>query len=198
MFSFAYNLDANLDSITTFTEIQKQNKFVFKKLYESLYEDLVFFANGYLFDISASEDIVQETFIQLWEKAKTITIKNSLKAYLYSMVRNRCLNYLKTIKITDSSNILDFQAIIESDYDLDDYTNEDKEIIYSQILKIIETLPAKMQTIVKLRFMNNYKYSEIAEEMNVSVNTVKTQLKRAKIKISSLITSILILLSTPH
>ena len=198
MFSFAYNLDANLDSITTFTEIQKQNKFVFKKLYESLYEDLVFFANGYLFDISASEDIVQETFIQLWEKAKTITIKNSLKAYLYSMVRNRCLNYLKTIKITDSFNILDFQAIIESDYDLDDYTNEDKEIIYSQILKIIETLPAKMQTIVKLRFMNNYKYSEIAEEMNVSVNTVKTQLKRAKIKISSLITSILILLSTPH
>ena len=198
MFSFAYNLDTNLDSITTFTEIQKQNKFVFKKLYESLYEDLVFFANGYLFDISASEDIVQETFIQLWEKAKTITIKNSLKAYLYSMVRNRCLNYLKTIKITDSFNILDFQAIIESDYDLDDYTNEDKEIIYSQILKIIETLPAKMQTIVKLRFMNNYKYSEIAEEMNVSVNTVKTQLKRAKIKISSLITSILILLSTPH
>ena len=198
MFSFAYNLDTNLDSITTFTEIQKQNKFVFKKLYESLYEDLVFFANGYLFDISASEDIVQETFIQLWEKAKTITIKNSLKAYLYSMVRNRCLNYLKTIKITDSFNILDFQAIIESDYGLDDYTNEDKEIIYSQILKIIETLPAKMQTIVKLRFMNNYKYSEIAEEMNVSVNTVKTQLKRAKIKISSLITSILILLSTPH
>ncbi len=198
MFSFAYNLDANLDSITTFTEIQKHNKFVFKKLFESLYEDLVFFANGYLFDISASEDIVQETFIQLWEKAETITIKNSLKAYLYSMVRNRCLNYLKTIKITDSSNILDFQAIIESDYDLDDYTNEDKEIIYSQILKIIETLPAKMQTIVKLRFMNNYKYSEIAEEMNVSVNTVKTQLKRAKIKISSLITSILILLSTPH
>ncbi|MET7030313.1 RNA polymerase sigma-70 factor [Sediminicola luteus] len=187
-----------MDSITTFTEIQKHNKFVFKKLFESLYEDLVFFANGYLFDVSASEDIVQETFIQLWEKAETITIKNSLKAYLYSMVRNRCLNYLKTIKITDSSNILDFQAIIVSDYDLDDYTNEDKEIIYSQILKIIETLPAKMQTIVKLRFMNNYKYSEIAEEMNVSVNTVKTQLKRAKIKISSLISSILILLSTPH
>ncbi len=198
MFSFAYNLDANLDSITTFTEIQKHNKFVFKKLFESLYEDLVFFANGYLFDVSASEDIVQETFIQLWEKAETITIKNSLKAYLYSMVRNRCLNYLKTIKITDFSNILDFQAIIESDYDLDDYTNEDKEIIYAQVLKIIETLPTKMQTIVKLRFMNNYKYSEIAEEMNVSVNTVKTQLKRAKIKISSLITSILILLSTPH
>lgn len=198
MFSFAYNLDANLDSITTFTEIQKHNKFVFKKLFESLYEDLVFFANGYLFDVNASEDIVQETFIQLWEKAETITIKNSLKAYLYSMVRNRCLNYLKTIKITDFSNILDFQAIIESDYDLDDYTNEDKEIIYAQVLKIIETLPTKMQTIVKLRFMNNYKYSEIAEEMNVSVNTVKTQLKRAKIKISSLITSILILLSTPH
>ncbi len=198
MFSFAYNLDANLDSITTFTEIQKHNKFVFKKLFESLYEDLVFFANGYLFDVSASEDIVQETFIQLWEKAETITIKNSLKAYLYSMVRNRCLNYLKTIKITDFSNILDFQAIIESDYDLDDYTNEDKEIIYAQVLKIIETLPTKMQTIVRLRFMNNYKYSEIAEEMNVSVNTVKTQLKRAKIKISSLITSILILLSTPH
>ena len=187
-----------MDSTTTLTEIQKHNKFVFKKLFESLNEDLVLYANGYLFDIYASEDIVQEIFIQLWEKAGTITIKTSLKSYLYAMVRNRCLNYLKSIKITDRNNLLDIQAIINSEYDMDEYPQEDKEIIYAQVMKIIETLPSKMQTMVKLRFISNYKYEEIASEMGVSINTVKTQLKRAKIKLSTLISSLLILLSTPH
>ena len=51
-----------------------------------------------------------------------------------------------------------------------------------------------MQQIVKLRFLQNYKYSEIATELDVSINTVKTQLKRAKLKITDLVTGILILL----
>ena len=51
-----------------------------------------------------------------------------------------------------------------------------------------------MQQIVKLKFLHNYKYAEIANELDISINTVKTQLKRAKLKITELVTSVLILL----
>ena len=51
-----------------------------------------------------------------------------------------------------------------------------------------------MQQVVKLKFLHNYKYSEIAKELGISVNTVKTQLKRAKLKITEMVTVILVLL----
>lgn len=176
-------------------EIQKKNHFVFKKLFNELYEDLVKYAYGYLFDKSRSEDIAQDVFIYLWEKADTLEVDTSLKGYLYAMVRNRSLNLLKSIKITDNTNLLELHATLDLEYGLDAIVDEDKAVIYNQILKIIDTLPEKMQVIVKLRFLNNCRYKEIAEELNVSVNTVKTQLKRAKIKIDQLIRIVLILLS---
>lgn len=154
------------------------------------------FANGYLFDQAASEDVVQETYIYLWENIDKINIETSVKAYLYTMVRNRCYNFLKSIKITDDAKYLDLNASLISNQNLELFSEEDTDIVYNQILKIVDSLPVKMQEIFKLKFFSNYKYSEIADELGISVNTVKTQLKRAKSKINESLTCILILLST--
>lgn len=154
------------------------------------------FANGYLFDQAASEDVVQETYIYLWENIDKINIETSVKAYLYTMVRNRCYNFLKSIKITDDAKYLDLNASLISNQNLELFSEEDTDIVYNQILKIVDSLPIKMQEIFKLKFFSNYKYSEIADELGISVNTVKTQLKRAKSKINESLTCILILLST--
>ncbi|WP_086478168.1 RNA polymerase sigma factor [Arenibacter amylolyticus] len=179
-----------MDDISIFREIQKRNRFVYKNLFEDLYESLVHYAFGYLYDRNASEDVVQETFIYLWEKADTIALKSSLNSYLYAMVRNRCLNYLKAIKITDQEGLLELHSVIDHEYHLEALEEEEKVKIYNKVISIIESLPPNMQTIVKLRFISNYKYLEIAEEMGVSVNTVKTQLKRAKIRIWELLSII--------
>lgn len=175
-----------MDSTTTLREIRNKNHFVFKQLFEDLYSNLVIYANGYLFDRSSGEDVVQEVFVYLWENSEKIDITSNLKSYLYAMVRNRCLNILKSIKVTDSAKVLELQAIFDSDYSLDSIGNEDKNLLYDQVIGILEGLPIKMRTIVKLRFVDNYKYSEIADELGLSVNTVKTQLKRAKIKFGKL------------
>lgn len=175
-------------------EIQKGNRKVYKTFFLKNYEDLVVYANGYLFDQQASEDVVQEVFIYLWENSKKINIKSSLKGYVTTMVKNRCLNYLKSIKITDNYNYLDLNISLITEHVFDETTAENKKIVYHQILKIIDTLPEKMQQVVKLKFLHNYKYSEIASELNISVNTVKTHLKRAKSTITELVTSVLILL----
>ena len=178
-----------LDSKVIFREIQHKNHFVFKRLFEDFYPELVVYANEYLFDVGFSEDIVQEIFVQLWEKSNTIHIRTSLRAYMYTMVRNRCLNFLKTVRITDTSKILETQAVFDID-NPQGFREDDNRILYEEVLKTIEKLPRKMRTIVKLRFMDNYRYKEIADELGVSVNTVKTQLKRAKIKFGELIISL--------
>lgn len=173
-----------------------KNEKTFKIFFTKYYKDLVVYANGFIFDKAASEDIVQEVFIYIWKNANSITIKSSIKGYLAAMVRNRCFTYLKSIKITDSFDYLDLNInlITENVFDIAD--EEEEKIVYKQILKIIETLPDKMQQIVKLKFISNYKYAEIATELNISINTVKTQLKRAKIKITKSLTILLILIYT--
>ncbi|MDO6739019.1 RNA polymerase sigma-70 factor [Wenyingzhuangia sp. 2_MG-2023] len=176
-------------------EISKKNKKVFKNFFDKHYEELVVYANGYLFDKDSSEDIVQEIFIYIWEHASKLNIETSLRGYLYVMVRNRCFNYLKSIKITDNLELLDFNVNLITEYvfNSNPTSEEDKTIVYHQILKIIESLPEKMQQVVKFKFLHNYKYSEIAEELDISVNTVKTQLKRAKNKITEMIIILILL-----
>lgn len=185
-----------MDSLSVFREIQRKNHFVFKRFFEDTYEDLVQYADSYLFEKSTSEDIVQEVFISLWENASQMDIKTSFNSYLFSMVRNRCLNHLKSIKITDGAKVLDIQHLISTEYELDVFSEEDQLIIHNQVLKVVEMLPSKMQRIVRMKYIENYKYVDIAEELGISVNTVKTQLKRAKLRIAQqLITVIAVLLT---
>ncbi|GAA4298739.1 RNA polymerase sigma-70 factor [Aestuariibaculum suncheonense] len=175
-------------------EISKKNEKVFKTFFDSHYNGLVAYANGFLFDTESSEDLVQEVFIYIWENASKLNIVTSLKSYLYAMVRNRCYNYLKSIKVTDKYKVLEFNINLITDHVLDAAPEEEKMIVYHQILKIIDTLPEKMQQVVRLKFIENYSYQEIADELNVSLNTVKTQLKRAKSKITEMISLVLVLL----
>jgi RNA polymerase sigma-70 factor (family 1) len=175
-------------------EIRKGNRKVFQIFFNKNYKQFVSFGNNYLFDQQASEDIVQDLFIYIWENADTIHITSSLNSYMHTSIKNRCLNYLKSLKITDDYKILDFNISLITEHVFDSTSKEDKEIVYHQILKIVNTLPEKMQQIVRLKFLHGYKYKEIAEELDISINTVKTQLKRAKSKIIEMITSILILL----
>lgn len=176
-------------------ELQNQNKSVYKNVFNHFYKGLVKYAYNFLFDQQASEDVVQEVFISLWENAKNIEIQTSLKAYLYAMVRNKCLNYLKSIKITDDLNLIDFNSFILEEEDLNLISEEEKTIVYTQILKIVETFPESMQQIFKLKFIENYTYTEIADELGISVNTVKTQLQRSKSKINQSLVVLLALLS---
>jgi RNA polymerase sigma-70 factor (ECF subfamily) len=175
-------------------EIRNGNQKVFKVFFEKNYKKLVIYANGYLFDQQASEDIVQDVFIYIWEKADDLEIKSSLNGYVLAMVRNRCLNFLRSIKITDNYDFLEFNINLITEHVFDSTDDEDRKIVYHQILKIVDTLPERMQQIVKLKFLHGYKYAEIAEELDISINTVKTQLKRAKSRIIELVTSIIILL----
>ena len=184
-----------MDSKVILGEIQKKNHFVFRGLFDDLYHELVVYANGYLFDKDSREDVVQEVFANLWEKSNKIDIEANLRSYLYAMVRNKCLNVLKAIKITHTSKITELISNNEAGYSPDWFPEDDKQLLYEQVLQVIDNFPLKMRNIAKLRFVDNYRFNEIAEELNVSVNTVKTQLRRAKMRLGKLVVFVAILFS---
>lgn len=166
--------------------LKKQEDIAYRDLYAVYSHDLVRFADTYLYDKELAKDIVQEVFVHIWENAGDISISTSLKGYLYATVKNRCLNELKRIKVFDSSGLLEFMAKVDSDF----YEDIEEDSFKSYVIKsVVDQLPKKMRQIVRMKYFKEYSYQEIAEELNVSLNTVKTQLKRAKLKISKKLVS---------
>jgi len=174
--------------------LKKKDKRVFQELFEAFYPPLVSYSYKFTYDQPASEDLVQESFIYLWENADNLKIEKSLQAYLFTMVRNRSLNYLKKLKVTDTNYLIDISISLSEDFQEDVFTENEMGQLTQKAETILKCLPEKMQEIFKLKVMHGLSYKEIAEDMSISINTVKTQLKRAKFKIESalLIVSIIV------
>lgn len=162
-----------------FNEIKNGNKVVYESLFADYYESLVHFAEKYVFDQHTSEDIVQELFIHVWEEASRMEIKTSMKAYFFQAIRNRCLNHLKSLKVKDKRNLLYIEALLYGDDDAELY---DPEII-EKIKFAIDELPPQMARVFRLKLLEGLKQDEIAVELDISVNSVKTHLKRARVKL---------------
>jgi RNA polymerase sigma-70 factor (ECF subfamily) len=152
-------------------------------LFYEYYPRLVKYAEGFVFDKQVCEDIVQNLFIYFWERTDWIVIEQSIKAYFYQSVKNRCLNYLRDMHIQDKHKLLYLESMLNDD---DSAAWVDPEII-SQIERSIEKLPPRMASLFRLKYLEGKKYREIATEKNISENTVKTQVQRAKEKLRNLL-----------
>lgn len=123
-------------------------------------------------DLTTSEDIVQDVFWDLWKKSTVDIFDARLKSYLLKSVRNRSLNFIR-----DKKEQLEFDP---NTYDIfDDEYNFDREEKISKILFEIDKLPPRCKEIFDLVVFKQLKYSDVANELGVTVNTVKTQLNIA-------------------
>ena len=151
----------------------------FKELFDQNFNALCSFAVRYVQDAYSAEDIVQETFIQFWNKKETFEHINAVKAYLYKSVRNKCLNFIRD------------QAVLQrnkSTYDIESDEVFEHHIIEEETFNIlfneIKNLPDSSKEVMLLA-LNGLKNQEIADELNVSINTVKTQKKIAYAKLKT-------------
>ncbi|WP_319503564.1 RNA polymerase sigma-70 factor [uncultured Draconibacterium sp.] len=164
-------------------EIRKGNSTVFENIFHEHYDSLVRFANHFLLDTKASEDVVQGTFIYLWENSSSIQIKSSVKAYLYQAVKNSCLNQLRALKIKDKYELQYLEAILETD---DHSWVDDAELIES-IKQALSKLPKQMYLIFYKKYFDELSIKEIANEMALSENTIKVQLHKGRNSIRQII-----------
>ena len=164
-------------------EIKNRNRKVFEALFYQYYPHLIRYAEGFVFDKQACEDIVQNLFIYFWENTQYIEITHSLKSYFYQSVKNRCLNYIRDIQVLDKHKILYIEALLNED---DSPGWVDLEIL-NKIQEAIAQLPEQMGELFKQKYLYGRKLQEIAEINNISENTVKTQLQRAKEKMRKML-----------
>ena len=147
----------------------------YKLLFKEYFNALVQFAEGYVFDVEVAKDLVQEVFIYLWENHSELKIKH-LKSYLYTAVKNKCIHHINHLKIRDKHQVFLINNYLELHNDDIEY---DPEII-KKIKVGLESLPKEMKRIFKAKYIYGLTIPEISEDLGVSVNTIKTHLKRAR------------------
>ena len=145
----------------------------YRSLYDTLYAPLCLFASKYIRDMDTSKDIVQEVFIKIWEKKPAFRNHNAVKSYFYNAVKNRSLDYLKNkqLKVLREATPLDPEVMQTETYYLSQITTVET---YAELYKAMETLPKKTAKVIQLT-LNDYTTNEIAEELNVTPSTVRTQ-----------------------
>ncbi len=166
----------------------------FESLFKAHYKKLCFYANTFLGDIAASEEIVSDTFAEVWERRNEIVFRSSVTAYLYKSVYNRSLNYLKHLGVKNSYNDYFLKNELSNLYsDIPSYAYEEKEI-GKEIAVAIHSLPEKCKEIFELSRYHNKKYHEIAELLNISPKTVENQMGIALRKLREALKHIFLLL----
>lgn len=147
----------------------------YKQLYDRLYVSLCAFANKYVKSLEASEDIVQEVFIKTWEDKDKITFQNlnMIQSYLYTSVRNRALNFLKSNhhRLTFNYSIADIEKMEGEEFFLCEIAIVET---HELIRNAVDELPNRCSQIIKLS-IEEYTIKEIAFELGLSTNTVKAQ-----------------------
>jgi RNA polymerase sigma-70 factor (ECF subfamily) len=159
------------------SQIRKGDIGAYKYLFESYYKELYFFSRKFLGNKEVAEEIVQDVFIALWENKDNLYITKSIKSYLYTSVKNRSINYLKSKinnkdfvgidEVVKEGNVLQADRLLELS-ELDDL-----------IVEAVSKLPPKCKEMFHMSRNSEMTYQEIADALNVSKETVKSQISEA-------------------
>lgn len=143
-----------------------------KILHEKYYYQMWLWASKYARDKTLAEELVSDCFIKLWERRQSIIIEKSLKSYLYLMLRNLLVSQARKSKreiivgLDNLPEMPDESVINNHEY-------------YAALYRAIQQMPGQRRKILELAAFESLTYKEIAGRLNISVNTVKTQMGRA-------------------
>ena len=149
----------------------------FRKLYVRYKTKLWYYCYGFTKSEEATDDIVQEVFIRIWEIRNFIDPELSFSAFIYTIARNRVLNYFRDINIEEQVK----KTLMKNISVKDETTSND--IVYAEYRKIfahaIEKLPSQRKKIFKMSRIDNLSHKEIANQLNISVNTVQEHISES-------------------
>lgn len=155
----------------------------FSEMYLTYYPKLVRFAKEFVILEEDAENITQDVFADLWERQNSMDHVENVNAYLFRLVKNRCLDHLKH-KIFEQKYVEVMQTSFEIELNLklqsldrfdssDMSVGNDTEIL---VRTAINSLPKRCRDIFLLSRIEGLKYKEISERLGISVNTVECQM----------------------
>jgi RNA polymerase sigma-70 factor (ECF subfamily) len=158
-------------------EIKAENMLAFDGMYKKYSKKLYKFVYSILKSSEDSENIVQDVFLTLWENRNKITKESSIKYYIFTVAYNSAISIIRK-KVRDSQ----FVEYLES---LQDFNQEpvDTELEFNELTdklnNIVNNLPERQKEVYLLHKVEGLKYQEIAERLNISVNTLENHMSRA-------------------
>jgi RNA polymerase sigma-70 factor (ECF subfamily) len=156
---------------------------MFEVIFKAYFPRLMAFAKKFIPNKNAAEDIVQEVFLKVWLKRKEIE-ENTFQSYLFTLVRNACLNHVKHQQIVERHQAgMEDTSKEESLYYADFFSNPFHQTIFNEIQdeieKTMQELPEQTSKVFRLSRFEGMKNSEIAKMLNVSIRTVEKHNTRA-------------------
>ena len=150
----------------------------FKTLFFQFFSPLCIFAHRYIERWETCEDVVQESFLKIWENRKSIRIETSARNFLVTSVRNNCIDYLRKQELE--------LAIVE---------------LRTMLAEALDKLPENTRLIFEKNRFEGKKYTEIAEEQQISVKTVEAHISKAlkilRVELKDYLPFLILLFQTP-
>lgn len=159
--------------------LQQHNQKAFKRFFYNWHRPLCYFASRIIKDSDVAEDLVQDVFVAFWKQdLNAFQNEKAMKIYLYNSLKNSCLNYLRDLEIQNRNNK---NTVSASEEDTDSFLLKQIESeVISELFQAIDELSERCREIFCMAYLNEKEEKQIAAQLNISVNTVKTQKLRAK------------------
>ncbi|MDE6451492.1 MAG: RNA polymerase sigma-70 factor [Odoribacter sp.] len=154
--------------------MDKQKQDIFEALFKGTYNGLFFHAYSFVRDEEEARDIVNDVFERIWKYYHRLDTTISLKSLLYKMVKSKCIDHLRRQKAKERFDIFYYRVNGEENEDYSDY-----EESIQKIMTLIEKMPAQTAVVFRKCFIERKKYKEVGEELNITVNTVRTHISKA-------------------
>ena len=165
-----------LDDIQILEKLKEDDPIAYSQLFDKYYMSLCTYSFKYCDSFEVAEDIVQDLFVKFWDEKLYMKLDNALGPYLFRSVKN---NTLQVIKKDSKYQFNDIEKIVNNlmeEEQLDFATLEEEK---NKLFEQVEALPEKSKEVFKAIVLENMKYKEVAEQLGISVNTVKTHYARA-------------------
>lgn len=149
-------------------------KAAFTAVYNEYYFRVYEFASKFLPDGEDAEDITADSFAKLWQKRNEFDNLEHIRAFLFTSTKNACLNFLQHLKVKDQKHaeiLRSLQQLQRQNFHLEEVRAELLQLVYAEV----EKLPGKMKEIFLLSYKEGFKPAEIAERLQISVQTVSNQ-----------------------
>ncbi|SMG44830.1 RNA polymerase sigma-70 factor, ECF subfamily [Sphingobacterium psychroaquaticum] len=170
-------MELNVTDIELVRLLRNGDHDALERIYKRYHHVLYSHAYRRLPDREEVRDILHEIFINLWQNRDTFFITSSLSAYLYAAVRSRVLNVVRNQKVRDSY-AQSLQAFMDEGVEVTETKFREKELI-RLVEQEVRALPTQMRIIFEMSRFQERSHKEVAEELNISPQTVRTQVRNA-------------------
>lgn len=148
----------------------------FELIFKEYYNPLVNFVNRYLNNFENSKEVIQMTFVKVWDNRMNLTIKTSVKSYLYQSAKNTMIDYLRKNK--NIQNAVELENSIAINFTDDQSENLDPYIIKQAVDKVLKDLKPKSKEIFSLNKFEGLTYEEIADYLKISKRSVEDNIAK--------------------